>query len=62
VTTGNFSLSRGEGHALGTISLKGYVEMMMLGQVGSEEGRDAALVKVRNRNGIVCRFAELYVV
>lgn len=62
VSTGNFSLSKGTGHGLGTVSLRGYVELMVLAQQGSEEGRGRALVKIRNRDGVICRFAELEVI
>lgn len=61
-TNGNFSLSRGTGHALGIVSLKGYVDLMRLSEGGSEMGRNRALVHVRNRDGLICRFAELQVV
>lgn len=62
VTTGNFSLSRGTGHALGSVSLKGYLGLLRLAEVGSAMGKGRALVKVRNRDGVICRFAELEVV
>jgi ribonuclease P/MRP protein subunit POP1 len=44
------------------VSLKAYVGLMLLAQKGSERGRGRALVKVRNRDGVVCRFAELEVI
>lgn len=50
------------GHALAIVSLKAYVDLMRLGQAGSEDGRGKALVKIRNRDGVICRFAELLVV
>ncbi|WVR06792.1 hypothetical protein IAU60_003828 [Kwoniella sp. DSM 27419] len=64
VDTGNFSLSRGAGHALATVSLEGWLGALAasttIGGNASWQGR--ALVRVRNRDGRVCRLAELRVV
>lgn len=54
-TTGDFSLSRGCGYALATVSLKGFVEAAKLGD-------GEALVKVKNRDGRLCRLAKLHLV
>jgi ribonuclease P/MRP protein subunit POP1 len=54
-TTGNFSLSRGCGYALATISLKGFVQAAKLG-----DGQ--VIVKVKNRDGRLCRLAKLHLV
>jgi hypothetical protein len=54
--TGNFSLSRGCGYALATVSLKGYVHAAKLAQDGD------ILVKVKNRDGRLCRLARLQLV
>jgi len=53
--TGNFSLSRGCGYALATVSLKGFVEAAKL-------GNGEVLVKVKNRDGRLCRLAKLHLV
>ncbi|WVQ79961.1 hypothetical protein IAT38_002062 [Cryptococcus sp. DSM 104549] len=63
-TTGNISLSRGKGHALGTITLRGYLELLKaaqspVGEHGEWTGR--TLVCVKNRNGRLARFAEVIV-
>ncbi|ODN98010.1 hypothetical protein I350_07651 [Cryptococcus amylolentus CBS 6273] len=66
--SGNISLTRGQGHALGTITLRGYVELLQAsypsaaGQIGHVEGWDGkALVCVKNRDGTVGRFGEVRV-
>ncbi|KAJ8453699.1 hypothetical protein ONZ51_g13453 [Trametes cubensis] len=55
VTTGSFSLSLGEGHAIGVIPFVQYLELKKQAQ----RLRDASrlLVKVRNRDESVCRAA-----
>ncbi|WVN87681.1 uncharacterized protein L203_102867 [Cryptococcus depauperatus CBS 7841] len=62
-TTGNISLTRGRGYALGVITLSGYLDLL---RVKVEENRaqwkHKALVCIRNRNGRVSRLAELKVV
>ncbi|KAI0050421.1 POP1-domain-containing protein [Auriscalpium vulgare] len=54
VTSGGFSLSRGRGHALGAVSIARYFEL----QTQAEKLRlGGILVKVRDRQGVVCRAA-----
>jgi hypothetical protein len=48
-------MERGSGHALGSITLKGYVE-------GLNGDRQSVLVKVKNRDGRVCRLARVVLV
>ncbi|KAJ7780582.1 NUC188 domain-containing protein [Mycena maculata] len=52
VTTGNFSLSHGEGIALGAVPLLRFLE---LGEQAQRLGSKDLLVKVRNRDGQQCR-------
>ncbi|WVW84177.1 hypothetical protein I302_106207 [Kwoniella bestiolae CBS 10118] len=63
-TTGNFSLSRGQGYALGTITLKSWVDALR--DAGGAERVDGwekrVLVGVKNRDGRLSRLAELKVV
>jgi len=61
-TTGNFSLSRGKGHALASVTLKGYVRSLRMADMGPANARHLALVKVRNRDGRVCRLASVELV
>jgi len=49
ITSGNFSLSRGEGFGIGAVSLVQYLDVI-------KQGKDL-LVKVRDRQGQVCRLA-----
>lgn len=62
-STGNISLSRGKGHALGMITLAGYLDLLKAaaGEVKGSEWDGKALVCVRNRDGTVARFAEVRV-
>ncbi|KAI9058196.1 POP1-domain-containing protein [Trametes sanguinea] len=55
VTTGSFSLSLGEGHAVGAIPLKQYLDLQKQAQRLRNEGK--LLVKVRNRDETICRTA-----
>ncbi|KAJ3004778.1 hypothetical protein NUW54_g4654 [Trametes sanguinea] len=55
VTTGSFSLSLGEGHAVGAIPLKQYLDLQKQAQRLRNEGK--SLVKVRNRDETICRTA-----
>lgn len=55
-STGNFSLARGRGFALATITLKGYVELR------KAAGPEGVLVKVKNRDGRICRLARIELV
>jgi len=59
VVSGNFSLARGSGHALGSITLKSYVELLRQAANGSEKARHLALVKVRNKDSKTCRLASI---
>ncbi|KAI8986191.1 POP1-domain-containing protein [Trametes punicea] len=55
VTTGSFSLSLGEGHAVGAMPLSQYLELRKQPQRLRNEGK--LLVKVRNRDEPICRAA-----
>ncbi|KAK8864663.1 hypothetical protein IAR55_001913 [Kwoniella newhampshirensis] len=61
-TTGNISLSRGTGHGLGAITLKGYLDLLGATERGSGEWKGRLLVRVRNRDGRVARLCEIRVV
>ncbi|WWD17028.1 hypothetical protein CI109_101465 [Kwoniella shandongensis] len=61
-STGNISLSRGTGHGLGAITLKGYISLLEAAEKGNEEWKGRVLVRVRNRDGRVARFCEIRVV
>jgi len=57
VTSGNFSLSRGKGYAIGAISLVKFLETR---EQAHRLGRaNEWLVKVRNRDGTICRAARI---
>ncbi|WWC62188.1 uncharacterized protein I303_104782 [Kwoniella dejecticola CBS 10117] len=59
-STGNFSLSRGQGYALGTVNLKGWIGLLKNAEeelVHGWEGR--MVVRVKNRDGALSRLAEL---
>jgi ribonuclease P/MRP protein subunit POP1 len=60
VTTGNISLTRGEGHALGMVSLAGYLRLLVAARQSPQP--DLAVVKVKNRDGHVFRLASLTLV
>lgn len=71
--TGNISLSRGQGHALATVTLKGYIEQVKRTEQAQAQARVQGagtegkavvppVVKVRNRDGHLCRLASLHVV
>lgn len=60
VSTGNISLTRGEGHALATVSLKAYLDLWAAAEGTSQP--DLLLVKVKNTDGLVCRLASLTLV
>ncbi|KAH9971933.1 ribonucleases P/MRP protein subunit POP1-domain-containing protein [Lactifluus volemus] len=57
VTSGNYSLSRGKGYAIGAISLVRFLEIREQAH-RLRQGNDW-LVKVRNRDGTVCRAAHV---
>lgn len=59
-STGNFSLSRGHGYALGAISLRAWNELSLLAK-DAADGR-GVLVKLRNNGGRLCRLARLEMV
>ncbi|WVQ99709.1 hypothetical protein IAU59_006850 [Kwoniella sp. CBS 9459] len=71
-STGNFSLSRGRGHALASITLKGWLSAERAdaassnlvqnenGLMGRWVGR--CLVRVKNKDGRICRLAEIKLV
>lgn len=60
VTTGNISLTRGEGHALGMVSLAGYLRLLIAARHSPQP--ELAVVKVKNRDGHVFRLASLTLV
>jgi ribonuclease P/MRP protein subunit POP1 len=62
VITGNFSLSRGKGFAIATITLGGYVSLMRTALSEKGEPQGWAVVKVRNRDGRIYRLARLELV
>ncbi|KAI0763628.1 POP1-domain-containing protein [Trametes elegans] len=57
VTTGSFSLSLGEGHAVGAIPFAQYLELQK--QAQRLRSGDRLLVKVRNRDETICRAASI---
>jgi len=57
VTSGNFSLSRGKGYAIGAMSLIKFLETQERAH-RLRQGNDW-LVKVRNRDGTICRAARV---
>ncbi|WWC89050.1 uncharacterized protein L201_003968 [Kwoniella dendrophila CBS 6074] len=62
-STGNFSLSRGKGFALASVTLKGWIDLLKNAQEevrAGWEGRN--VVRVKNRDGTLSRFAELKLV
>lgn len=63
-STGNISLSRGKGHALGMITLAGYLDLLKAAgaEVKGNKWDGRTLVCVRNRDGRIARFAEVRVV
>ncbi|WRT66655.1 uncharacterized protein IL334_003614 [Kwoniella shivajii] len=62
-STGNFSLSRGQGFALGTVTLKGWIGLLSAAKVDTKEGWEGwegrIVVKIKNRDGKLSRLAEL---
>ncbi|KAG1861722.1 ribonucleases P/MRP protein subunit POP1-domain-containing protein [Suillus subalutaceus] len=56
VTTGNMSLSRGEGFAIGAVPVSVQLELQ---QQARRNGESRPLVKIRDRAGMVCRAAYL---
>jgi ribonuclease P/MRP protein subunit POP1 len=56
VTTGNMSLSRGEGFAIGAVPVSVQLELQ---QQARRNGEPRPLVKIRDRAGMVCRAAYL---
>lgn len=56
VTTGNMSLSRGEGFAIGAVPVSVLLELQRQAQ---RNGEPRPLVKIRDRAGMVCRAAYL---
>lgn len=73
VTSGNYSLSRGRGHGVGAVSLaavvghisclKGYNIFFKLSGASTDcfayRPKLECLVKVKNRDGTICRVARL---
>jgi len=59
-------MERGAGHALGSTTLKSYIEGRRLGLSGKGTvigvGEGKILVKVRNKDGRVCRLSEAVLV
>ncbi|KIK69651.1 hypothetical protein GYMLUDRAFT_212368 [Collybiopsis luxurians FD-317 M1] len=62
ITTGGFSLSRGEGFAIGAIALTRLLELENQVKRLSHYAKDALLVKVRSRKGRHCRLARIEVI
>ncbi|KAJ3747388.1 POP1-domain-containing protein [Lentinula detonsa] len=63
ITTGGFSLSRGEGFAIGAVPLTRLIELQQQAQRLSHYAKSdkALLVKVRDRKGHQCRLARIQV-
>lgn len=61
VNKGSFSMTRGVGHALATVSLKGYLDSLAAARDSGSTARDP-IVKVRNVDGTLCRLARLAMV
>ena len=59
-TTGNFSLSRGHGFALGTISLRAWNRLSIIAREHGD-GR-GVLVLAKSNGGRLCRLAKLELV
>ncbi|WVQ77825.1 hypothetical protein IAR50_007516 [Cryptococcus sp. DSM 104548] len=64
--SGNISLTHGQGHALGTITLRGYVDLLQAAATpaavqDSQQWHGKTLVCVRNRDGRVGRLGEVRV-
>ncbi|KAI0714000.1 POP1-domain-containing protein [Cerioporus squamosus] len=57
VTSGSFSLSLGEGHAVGAVPLAQYLELQKQSQRLRKDSK--LLVKLRNRDDTICRAAYL---
>ncbi|KAJ3860541.1 POP1-domain-containing protein [Lentinula novae-zelandiae] len=64
ITTGGFSLSRGEGFAIGAMSLTRLIELQQQAKRLSHyvKSDKALFVKVRDRKGHQCRLARIHVV
>ncbi|BEI85520.1 hypothetical protein CcaverHIS002_0509210 [Cutaneotrichosporon cavernicola] len=60
VTTGNISLTRGEGHGLGMVSLAGYHRLLVAARQSPQP--ELAVVKIKNRDGHIFRLASLTLV
>ncbi|KIJ54374.1 hypothetical protein M422DRAFT_221979 [Sphaerobolus stellatus SS14] len=58
VTTGNYSLKRGRGHAIGAVSLVSLMAIMTT-ETKSKVDSYSCLVKVKDRDSAVCRVATL---
>jgi len=56
VTSGNYSLSIGKGYAIGAVPVSKFLEIQ---KQAKRFGAANPLVKVRNREGVVCRMAQL---
>ncbi|KAH7927632.1 POP1-domain-containing protein [Leucogyrophana mollusca] len=56
ITTGNFSLSRGQGFAIGALPVTKY---LALKQQAQRLGQKSALIKIRDREGTTSRLASL---
>lgn len=60
VSTGNISLTRGQGHALATVSLAAYLGLLTAAEASTR--LRLPVVKLKNRDGLVCRLASLSLV
>ncbi|KAL1411390.1 Ribonucleases P/MRP protein subunit pop1 [Vanrija albida] len=61
VNSGNISLTRGHGHGVATVSLKGYLGLLDAASA-SQQQPETALVQTRNANGIIHRLASVSLV
>jgi len=60
VSTGNISLTRGNGHGLATIKLDAYLKLLQVATASGEPNR--VICKVKNRDGLVTRLVSLVLV
>jgi ribonuclease P/MRP protein subunit POP1 len=61
VTSGHFALAAGRAHAIGALSPARIVQLVQQAQRLDGPNALAPLVKVRDRDGVVCRAARVYV-
>jgi ribonuclease P/MRP protein subunit POP1 len=60
VSTGNISLTRGNGHGIATIRLEAYLKLLQVAEAAGDPTK--VLCKVRNSDGVVYRLVSLSLV